>query len=356
MGSGSALVAAARLGRRYVGYDLDERYVEIARRRVTEASSRPDDDAGAPRRAARYRLRTRRDEDFQSRATREGKAAQKLAEQLLEEAGFDDPRAQQADPQDRRHGQLRGDRRRGDAWFFDVSGAFTSHRGGLLRTDTVWKSLGRAYALQGRHGRRAAGPPHQPPAEAAERRRHGVASCRPDAFFDAIEMLSDESLQRLDLYAGGGLQGRPAARILDPAGPCTEAVGMTLSVACAVVRDDPPRVFVAEDQETLNWVLALRLIARTPGHELPEDLREQLRAALQRRTMGESRRALDARTGPRSMSTRPSSCMPNTTSNWPRMSSSSRRCSRTDGCRPAYRGHRGRHGPRHADPSLRRIE
>ncbi len=34
MGSGSALVAAARLGRRYVGYDLDASYVEIARRRV----------------------------------------------------------------------------------------------------------------------------------------------------------------------------------------------------------------------------------------------------------------------------------------------------------------------------------
>ncbi|MGC8463468.1 MAG: DNA-methyltransferase, partial [Acidimicrobiales bacterium] len=37
MGSGSSLVAAARLGRRYVGYDLDPDYVEVARRRVAEA-------------------------------------------------------------------------------------------------------------------------------------------------------------------------------------------------------------------------------------------------------------------------------------------------------------------------------
>lgn len=51
-------------------------------------------------------------------------------------------------------------------------------------------------------------------------------------------------------------------------------------VACAVVRDDPPQVFIAEHQEALNWVLALRLIARTPGQELPDDLREGLRQAL----------------------------------------------------------------------------
>ena len=40
MGSGSALVAAARLGRRYVGYDLDPAYVEIARTRVARTSPR----------------------------------------------------------------------------------------------------------------------------------------------------------------------------------------------------------------------------------------------------------------------------------------------------------------------------
>ena len=37
MGSGSTLVAAAQLGRRYVGYDLDAGYVELARHRVDEA-------------------------------------------------------------------------------------------------------------------------------------------------------------------------------------------------------------------------------------------------------------------------------------------------------------------------------
>jgi hypothetical protein len=52
------------------------------------------------------------------------------------------------------------------------------------------------------------------------------------------------------------------------------------SVACAVVHDDPPEMFIADDIETLNWVLALHLIARIPGHEIADDLRVALRAAL----------------------------------------------------------------------------
>jgi hypothetical protein len=51
-------------------------------------------------------------------------------------------------------------------------------------------------------------------------------------------------------------------------------------VACAVVRDDPPQVFIADDIETLNWVLALELIAHTPGSRVPLALRAPLRAAL----------------------------------------------------------------------------
>lgn len=56
---------------------------------------------------------------------------------------------------------------------------------------------------------------------------------------------------------------------------------MSRSVAVAVVRDDPPEVFVAEDQDTLNWVLALKLIARIPGTSLSPDVRDQLRSALE---------------------------------------------------------------------------
>lgn len=51
-------------------------------------------------------------------------------------------------------------------------------------------------------------------------------------------------------------------------------------VAYAVVRQDPPEVFVAEDIEVLNRVLALELVARTPPDALAEPDRNDLRSAL----------------------------------------------------------------------------
>src|ERR1700722_1606393 len=68
-------------------------------------------------------------------------------------------------------------------------------------------------------------------------------------------------------------------------------------VACAVVRDDPPRVFVAEDIDTLNWVLACQLVANTPGRDLPPGERAALRQALREGRWGGGVFALIARTG-----------------------------------------------------------
>jgi hypothetical protein len=68
-------------------------------------------------------------------------------------------------------------------------------------------------------------------------------------------------------------------------------------VACAVVREDPPRVFVAEDLETLNWVLACQLVATTPGSELPPGERAALRQALREERWGDAVFAFIARTG-----------------------------------------------------------
>ena len=210
MGSGSALIAAAKLGRRYVGYDLDEAYVAIARRRVADhlAAHEPDPDppvvAGTHEPIRVPVVDVGGPGDFQGRATREGKAAQQLAEQVLVDAGFV---IKERNKRIRRTGvtiNFVAEDNDGETWFFDVTGAFTSHRGGLLRTDTVWKSLGRAFALK--HARGAVNlvllTSHLP-----RRPSEGDTALRaagPDAFFDAIEMLSTESLERLRGYAAGG--------------------------------------------------------------------------------------------------------------------------------------------------------
>lgn len=213
MGSGSALVAAARLGRRYVGYDVDETYVAIARRRVT-GSGTPDILPPEVRRPRQHidppRLGTHGEEDFQRRATREGKAAQKLAEEVLVDAGFVVTERNQRIPKTGVTVNFVARDADGATWFFDVSGAFTTHRGGLLRTDTVWKSLGRAHALRGRI---PGGAPlvflttHLPrrPSEGDT----ALRSAGPEAFFDAIEMLSSEGRARLERYASGGYSDNP---------------------------------------------------------------------------------------------------------------------------------------------------
>jgi site-specific DNA-methyltransferase (adenine-specific) len=212
MGSGSALVAAANLGRRYVGFDLDAQYVAIARQRVEEAvnASRALQPPKLRRRRIEPSLETNDEEDFQSRATREGKAAQRLAEDVLVEAGF---RIEERNHRLRKTGvtvnfvATDGDN---ETWFFDVSGAFTSHRGGLLRTDTVWKSLGRANAIRGRVSREI--PIVFLTTHLPRRPSEGDTALRaagPDAFFDAIEMLSDEGRERLERYAEGGQASEP---------------------------------------------------------------------------------------------------------------------------------------------------
>lgn len=242
MGSGSALVAAARLGRRYVGYDLDENYVEIARRRVAQEAPSVSPEVAAPVAAAVTPTGTaagsagasapkrRRSakaaapvvpaeptepvagsnvDDVEGRALAEGKAAVRLAEQLLEAAGFT---VAERDKRIRKTGvviDLVGLDADGDRWYFDVAGAFVSHRGGLLRSDVVWRTLGRAAALKAARGTTplvllTSHLPKQPSEGDTALRAAG-----PDTFFDAVELLSSDSLERLERYAKGGFTANP---------------------------------------------------------------------------------------------------------------------------------------------------
>ena len=50
MGSGTTAVAAIQTGRRFIGYEIDEGYCEIARRRIAEAKAQPRLELDEPRR------------------------------------------------------------------------------------------------------------------------------------------------------------------------------------------------------------------------------------------------------------------------------------------------------------------
>ena len=113
MGSGSALVAAARLGRRYAGYDLDPTYVDIARLRVRDEGrpeplveeQKPEPDVGE----------LDFDGGFQARAVKEGKAARSTREGPARGRRVQHRRYEPPTPWNRRHDQLHreGRRRRG---------------------------------------------------------------------------------------------------------------------------------------------------------------------------------------------------------------------------------------------------
>jgi DNA modification methylase len=190
MGSGTTLVAAATSGRHYVGYDLDAGYVDIARTRVAEATAR----GGA--------------DDAHRRAADEGKAVQAIAERVLVDAGF----------------TIRARNHRFSKlgvtvsymatdvverpWYFDISGAFTTTRPGLLRADGAWRSVGRAHVLaQNKIAPVVFLATHLP--RRGTEADTALRAAGPKTFFDAVEMLSDEGAARLAAYAGGG-QGEVA--------------------------------------------------------------------------------------------------------------------------------------------------
>jgi DNA modification methylase len=184
MGSGSTLVAAAGLGRRYVGYDTDATYVDLARRRVAAAS------AGT--------------------VAGEGRSAAKLAEHVLVDAGFRITDRKHRVPKSGVTVDFAATDAWGAVWYFDVPGPFTSHGGGLVRTDAVWRCLGRAHALRGAMSKRVplvllTTPLPRRPSEGDT----ALRAAGPDAFFDAIDVMCDDSRARLARYAGGGCVDDP---------------------------------------------------------------------------------------------------------------------------------------------------
>jgi len=152
VGAGTTAVAAVRTGRHYVGFDTDPDYIELAEQRIADERERleqrtekqhwrvtvtPSGSSAEPEWS----------DDFQVRAGQQGRKAQKMAEVILEQSGFRNIREKVRFPCGVEVNFKAVDRR-GQAWLFDVSGAFSvTQRPGLRRTDTLWKALGKAAVL-----------------------------------------------------------------------------------------------------------------------------------------------------------------------------------------------------------------
>jgi site-specific DNA-methyltransferase (adenine-specific) len=208
IGSGTTAVAAMRTQRHYIGFDTDQAYVDRAKARVVDETLR------LRRQSAPFRVHlpavTSSDdtEDFQARAVREGRQAKDLARILLEQCGFTNIRSDVKLPGLGIELNFLAADQAGHEWAFDVSGAFTSSRAGLKRTDTLWKALGKAAVL---HEGRNDLPLVLLTTDAPTRGSAGNSALdvlrgpgRP--VFDLIELLDAGDQKRLCDYA---LRGRP---------------------------------------------------------------------------------------------------------------------------------------------------
>jgi len=225
MGSGSTAIAALRKERFFVGFDTDAAYTERAQERIADERRQKAEreEKELDRRVVVPPVRPRRDEaptdeNFQARAVRQGQKAKALAREVLEEFGFADIEAETKYPDLGVEVNFRARDQRGGLWLFDVSGAFSSTRPGLKRTDTLWKALGKATVLhQARNHtpkRGDLGPlvllsTDLPPRNSSGRRAlESVTSQDGTApVHDFIEILDADGLTRLASYAKGTAKG-----------------------------------------------------------------------------------------------------------------------------------------------------
>ena len=210
MGSGSTAIAAVRTRRHFVGFDNDKAYVDKARERI--ATERLVLEQVQTRDPFRVQLPAvavaNENEDFQARAVREGRLAKDLAEILLTKAGFVDIRSGVKPPGLGIELNFVATDQTGEDWAFDVSGAFTSNRAGLRRTDTLWKALGKAAVL---HQDTSDLPLVLLTTDAPAKGSAGSAALEivrgpGKPVFDLVELLSAPDQDRLRTYA---VSGRP---------------------------------------------------------------------------------------------------------------------------------------------------
>jgi len=231
MGSGTTGVAAVRQGRRFVGYDTDAAYAAAARARIEAARTAHEEDEARLRAAPDPQLFVDLSPaeadagaelvDFQQRASVDGRRAQELAAHLLERTGFGATLTEkQKFPKVGVEVNFAALDAAEQAWLFDVSGAFSSNRPGLRRTDTLWKALGRASVLAVGHTDVDSDPPRRYvllTTDVPERNSAGhkalVAAQRNRTIWDVLVLDDPRTVVQLLRYASGEAGDVPPDRL-----------------------------------------------------------------------------------------------------------------------------------------------
>ena len=219
-GSGTTIMAAARSGRIGVGFDTELDYKALANKRLDAELERISqlDEATANLEAAPSEVQGElvarlsfedRQEHFQSRAVREGKKVQDIAQRRLREAGFVDINDRARHPSKIIEFNFLVTHPNSEyQWWVDVSGAFTTNRPGLQRIDAVWKLLGRLHVLESLRDQQQRADQQAlvlvltsnlpKPGSPGDRVLRSVG---PRVIFDAIELYDPAGLDRLSSYA-----------------------------------------------------------------------------------------------------------------------------------------------------------
>lgn len=215
MGSGTTAVAALRTERHFVGYETDPNYVAASLDRICAERRRLEEEATRDGYLGRPVLPAIAgpldpDEHFQARGVREGRRARELAKWALEEAGFSIIAENKRLEAGVEVNFVAEDKARQE-WLFDVSGAFTSTRAGLQRTDTLWKALGKATVVH--HTRTAARyvlltTDKPAPNSAGGHALRAVTGTKAMPIYDVIGLRLIEDLARLEEYGHARRVGR----------------------------------------------------------------------------------------------------------------------------------------------------
>jgi modification methylase len=209
VGSGTTAVAALRTERHFAGYDTDPQYVASAKIRIDGERSRLETVRESESESLRVVLSggpapASDDEDFRTRAVREGWAARDFAREALERCSFVDIEPNVRLPKGVEVNFTARDAS-GKQWFFDVSGGFTSNRPGLCRTDTLWKALGKAAVLRTAYpsSRLVLLTTDAPPRSSAGNAALSVVLGPKKPIRDVVVLSSAADLERLRRYARG---------------------------------------------------------------------------------------------------------------------------------------------------------